>query len=734
MKNIIFLFLFAVTPAVAQNPFAGGSRSVNPFAGIPAEAVRPGDFPPGTYTFAPGSTLIVSGSFVVEGSTIDLTAINSSITIVTDQLITVSIDTNTLQLSINTNSSQLLLVAADTDTLQGFLDINSLQLITVAVDTTTISGDVVNNNDTINTNVTQLLLVAVDTSTLQSDFDIFEADVNTSTAANAATYINVSGDTFTGQVDSSFVGSSAFPSFATEPGKGIYSFRGLSFAVDGATFASFDTGSGADFLFRPVRSFTFSLKEDGIATNPAIFWESNENMGIYRSSTDELGFSVNGVETARFGVTGSTFATNVTAPFFEGDGSKLTAVTDATKVLKTGDTMTGDLIVEADVSINGGDLTLGGTYFITPGGHQLQNYAGNGGLRISVADGESLIIQSSASYASGISTNSPTLFYIIKGNNDVSFDPNAFIGYEDRAFDFFGVGQARNFRFLDLEGNASQFGAWTWSTLNLSPLRINLELMSLKENEGTPDATLLVNGTITTTSMTILGDLQLTDTLDEGAPTLRFPGGGGFNGASVGAGEVYVSIGGVHHTTFSAEGLAIAGNFTAAKVTAGTVIVGNIIIVENSRVNLDAFVGKNFTSSETITANNFVGDGSALTNLPVSGVADTDTVTWTSTHTFQAHIHLSGGTDPAVDGGTCGTGGAVSGTDGLMFVTIGTGSPSTCGINFSTTYSSLPGCVRSQNIGTAVGGNFIVTTSSITFHDEGSGLGASDFTVICFGG
>lgn len=109
-----------------------------------------------------------------------------------------------------------------------------------------------------------------------------------------------------------------------------------------------------------------------------------------------------------------------------------------------------------------------------------------------------------------------------------------------------------------------------------------------------------------------------------------------------------------------------------------------------------------FTISATGTTD--VNAASTGLNINVSG---TQRAKVTST----GHLRLAIGNTPTM--GSCGTSPSVTGTDGAGRITIGSGSPGSCTLNFSQTYSTAPFCTASA--GQSLGMSTTVSTTSIIF-------------------
>lgn len=181
MKKLLTALLLFASPAVAQ---FGGSG--NPFGGIRAEQVSGGEFPQGNFEFPAGSTITVNGQFTVSGSTIDLTVIESSVTILESEV-------NILNISTEANSQAIALLESDvnasTDALRSDLDTfvsthsadpNAHHAPTVDTNANTeCAGDDVYLSGDGNCNT----VVSGAGGVSQAEYDVFEADVNASTAA-----------------------------------------------------------------------------------------------------------------------------------------------------------------------------------------------------------------------------------------------------------------------------------------------------------------------------------------------------------------------------------------------------------------------------------------------------------------------------------------------------------------------------------------------------------------------
>ncbi len=58
-----------------------------------------------------------------------------------------------------------------------------------------------------------------------------------------------------------------------------------------------------------------------------------------------------------------------------------------------------------------------------------------------------------------------------------------------------------------------------------------------------------------------------------------------------------------------------------------------------------------------------------------------------------AHVYITQASNPTVNSGSCGTTPAISGSDFAGEITVGTGAPTSCTLNFATLYAAVPYCV-----------------------------------------
>ncbi|MFC1474986.1 beta strand repeat-containing protein, partial [bacterium] len=259
---------------------------------------------------------------------------------------------------------------------------------------------------------------------------------------------------------------------------------------------------------------------------------------------------------------------NATAAFFIGDGSNLTNVTgtDATKVAKTGDLMSGDLNINASLAASGNITAATGT--VTADDLLL---TGNATAGFFFGDGSNL-------------TNVNDTTKVLKSGDTMT--GNLTMGG-------FNILDAGNLQTNSLEDNDD-----AWLTV-FDNLAVNDSLlvgkMTLTQNDvhvgNTAD--LLVSGNITAATGTVTAD----DLLLTGNATAGFFFGDGSNLSNVSAMDStkVAKTGDLMSGDLNINaGLAVSGNISAAT---GTVTADDLLLTGNA------------------TAGFFIGDGSNLTNV-----------------------------------------------------------------------------------------------------------------------
>lgn len=123
------------------------------------------------------------------------------------------------------------------------------------------------------------------------------------------------------------------------------------------------------------------------------------------------GFTFNPVSAQNTWTEPQIFIDSVTAGNFIGDGSGLTNIsaTDATRVLKSGDTMTGDLTIETDLAVDR-DLVVGGTSTLIGDVTALGNIVSAGLMAAASFDGSTMTLTGNA-FSVGGST------FVVSGGN-----------------------------------------------------------------------------------------------------------------------------------------------------------------------------------------------------------------------------------------------------------------------------------------------------------------------------
>ncbi len=158
------------------------------------------------------------------------------------------------------------------------------------------------------------------------------------TAIPAGSYLAITGGTMTGAILFNAVGSDAAPPIArssnTNTGIVLPGGNAVGVAVSGSRLATFDS-SGISML---SGSF-LTPSAGGSAGTPAFSFTGDTNTGMYRVSSDTIGFSAGGTLRASVGTAGFTFAVPALAP----DGTA-----SAPGVSFSGDTNTGFYRVGTD--------------------------------------------------------------------------------------------------------------------------------------------------------------------------------------------------------------------------------------------------------------------------------------------------------------------------------------------------------------------------------------------------
>ena len=91
-------------------------------------------------------------------------------------------------------------------------------------------------------------------------------------------------------------------------------------------------------------------------------------------------------------------------------------------------------------------------------------------------------------------------------------------------------------------------------------------------------------------------------------------------------------------------------------------------------------------------------------------------------------VAFNGG--PGVAISSCGSGASVSGNDSSGKVTVGSGTVTTCSVNFSGTYGKAPNCIANINVAT-VGFSVAATASGFTLTTDGSNVAGDSINYLC---
>ena len=171
------------------------------------------------------------------------------------------------------------------------------------------------------------------------------------------------------------------------------------------------------------------------------------------------------------------------------------------------------------------------------------------------------------------------------------------------------------------------------------------------------------------------------------------------------AGSGISTIHGGTTLVFNSNGLKGAEVASAAsavnyiRLQASATTVGPILAAKGSDTNVDLLITAKGTGSHRF----FTADGA----------------TERARITADGHLVPGIGTTPTI--GACGTGPSVSGTDSYGVVSTGTGSPASCAVNFSKTYTTAPVCTFFSDMIVPSGGlSGAVFTTGFSVQTSGS--------------